>query len=147
MYVSIDGGALWTRMQNNMPPVGVHDLVIHPRENDLVVGTNGRGFFIADISPLQELTAEVLAQDVYLFAIEPEVQWVMPSQHAVSAQNFSGENEPYGVVINYYLGNVAAGDVSVRIYDGVGHIPMEEQPERSAEDIRAFLKGSLRAGG
>ena len=118
VYVSIDGGAHWERMQNNMPTVGIHDLVIHPRENDLVVGTNGRGFFIADISPLQELTAEVLEQDVYLFAIEPEVQWIVPSQRAVSAQNFAGENEPYGVVINYYLADAAAGDASIRIYDG-----------------------------
>lgn len=150
VYVSIDGGARWTRMQNNMPPVGVHDLVIHPRENDLVVGTHGRGFFITDISPLQELTPEVLSLDTYLFAVEPEVQWMMRSQRAVSAQNFAGENEPYGAVINYYLGNVAVSAVSIRIYDGTRLIneldgtadaglnrviwPMTRREPRSAEE-------------
>ena len=118
VYASIDGGAHWTRMQNNMPTNGVHDLVIHPRENDLVVGTHGRGFFIADISPLQELTPEVLAQDVHLFGLESRIQWVMPSQRAVSAQNFAGENEPYGVAVNYYLRVDVAGDATIRIYDG-----------------------------
>ncbi len=71
VYVTMDGGKVWTKMQNNMPVNPVHDLVIHPRENDLVVGTHGRGFFITDISPLQELTREVLASDAYLFGIEP----------------------------------------------------------------------------
>lgn len=105
-------------MTNNLPTVAVRDLVIHPRENDLVVGTHGRGFYITDISPLQELTQEVLASEVHLFEIEPKVQWVMPSQPSVSAQNFEGDNEPHGVVINYYLKKEPPGDVSIRIYDG-----------------------------
>jgi hypothetical protein len=117
VYVSIDGGAHWARMQNNMPTNGVHDLVIHPRENDLVVGTHGRSLFITDISPLQELTAEVLRSKAHLFEIEPKVQWVMTSQPSVSAQNFAGENEPHGVVVNYYLDEPSA-DVSVQVYDG-----------------------------
>ncbi len=151
VHVSIDGGGHWSRMQNNMPNVGVHDLVIHPRENDLVVGTNGRGFFIADISPLQEYTPDVAARDVYLFAIEPEVQWVMSSQRAVSAQNFAGENEPYGAVVNYHLRDAVAGGASVRIYDGTRLInvlsgtaaagfnqviwPMTRRQPRSPEEI------------
>lgn len=117
VYISIDQGKHWTQMKNNMPTVGVKDLVIHPRENDLVVGTHGRGFFITDISPLQELTPKVLAEDVFLFDIEPEVQWVMPSQKAVSAQNFAGENEPYGVVFNYYLKDSLSSGVTFQVYD------------------------------
>jgi photosystem II stability/assembly factor-like uncharacterized protein len=118
VYVSIDGGKHWAQMKNNMPAAGIKDLVIHPRENDLVVGTHGRGFYIADISPLQEMTLEVLAKEVFLFDIEPKVQWVMPSQRAVSAQNFAGENEPYGVVFNYYLKDVLSNGVTFQVYDG-----------------------------
>jgi len=118
VYVSIDTGKHWAKMKNNMPTAGVKDLVIHPRENDLVVGTHGRGFFITDISPLQELTPEVLAKEVFLFDIESKVQWVMPSQKAVSAQNFAGENEPYGVVVNYYLKNSLPNGVIFQVYDG-----------------------------
>jgi len=117
VYVSIDGGRNWSRMKNNMPTIPVHDLVIHPRENDLVVGTHGRGFFITDISPLQELTPEVLAEDVHLFAVEPKVQWLMPSQKARSAQNFTGENESHAVVVNYYLKQSVEGEVKLLVYD------------------------------
>jgi len=114
--VSIDAGRNWTSMKNDMPTQPVHDLVIHPRENDLVVGTYGRGFFITDISPLQELTKEVLEKDVHLFDIEPKVQWVIPREIMVSSQNFSGENEPYGLMINYYLKESVNTDVSIAVY-------------------------------
>lgn len=117
IWVTLDGGLNWARMQNNMPTQGVHDLILHPRENDLVVGTHGRGFFITDISPLQELTREVLRKDVHLFEIEPKVQWVMPSQPATSAQNFAGDNEPHGVAVNYYLKRKAK-DIKIEIYQG-----------------------------
>ena len=118
VFASLDGGRNWVRMENNVPTVAVHDLVVHPRENDLVVGTHGRGIYITDISPLQELTQEVLTSDVHLFEIEPKVQWIMPSQPSVSAQNFAGDNERHGVVINYYLKKERPGGVSIRIYDG-----------------------------
>jgi photosystem II stability/assembly factor-like uncharacterized protein len=118
VYVTIDNGRNWARMQNNMPAVPVHDLVIHPRENDLVVGTHGRGFYITDISPLQELTPTVLDKDVYFFHIEPRVQWKIISQHTRSAQNFPGENEKRGVAVNYYLKDRYTGEVKVAVYQG-----------------------------
>ena len=130
VFVSLDRGASWSRMQNNLPTVAVHDLVVHPRENDLVIGTHGRGVFITDIAPLQEFTDEVRAGEVHLFEIEPRVQWVMPSQPAVSAQNFSGENEAHGIVINYHLGN-AVDDVKLRIFGGKDLIHEMEGPREA----------------
>ncbi len=122
VHVSIDGGENWARMQNNMPTTGVQDLVIHPRENDLIVGSHGRGIFITDISPLQELNPDVIEKNVHFFDIEPTIQWIMTSQKAVSAQNYSGENKPHGVVINYYLKKSISNDVSISIYDGLNLI-------------------------
>lgn len=118
IYASLDAGQTWHSLRNNLPTIPVHDLDIHPRENDLVVGTYGRSFWIADISPLQELTPEVLAKDEHLFAIEPQVLWILSGQKQVAAamQNFHGENAPHGVVVNYYLKNEARGDVKVQIY-------------------------------
>jgi len=118
VYVTIDGGKYWSKMKNNMPVIPVHDLVIHPRENDLVVGTHGRGVYISDISPLQELTPEVLGRDVYLFEIKPRVQWVMTSQKAVSAQNFSGDNNSFGILINYYLKKPVNGKIKINVFQG-----------------------------
>ena len=103
VYVSIDGGQNWSELKNNLPTIPINDLLIHPRENDLVVGTMGRGFYITNISVLQELTAEIQIKKIHFFQPEPGVQWVMTSQPAISSQNFAGENEPHAVVINYYL--------------------------------------------
>jgi hypothetical protein len=118
VYVTMDRGKTWSEMKNNLTTIPVNNMVIHPRENDLVVGTFGRGFYIADISVLQELSRDVLAKDAHLFKIEPKVQWVMPSQKTVSAQNFEGENEPYGVVFNYYLKERQPEGVKIAVYDG-----------------------------
>jgi photosystem II stability/assembly factor-like uncharacterized protein len=117
VFASLDGGSSWAPMRRDLPTISVHDLVIHPRENDLVVGTHGRGVFITDISPLQEYTSEMTSADLHLFEVEPKVQWVMPRQPAVSAQNFAGDNEAHGVVVNYHLGS-AADAVRLRFYDG-----------------------------
>lgn len=118
VYVSVDRGKTWNEMKNNLPTIPINDLVIHPRENDLVVGTFGRGFYIADISVLQELSRDVLAEEVHLFKIEPKVQWIMPRQKTVSAQNFEGENEPFGAVINYYLEAAQPEGVKISVYEG-----------------------------
>ena len=120
IYVSFDGGVFWTSLRNNMPNVPIHDLAIHPRENDLIVGTYGRSFWIADISPLQEIEPELLAKDQHLFDVEPQVLWIHSRQTQVAAamQNYDGENAPHGVVVNYYLKEPAQGDVTVQIYRG-----------------------------
>lgn len=120
IYASIDGGTNWVSMKNNMPYVPIHDLCIHPREHDLIVGSFGRSFWIADISPLQELNAELLAEDIHLFDIEPQVLWILSGQKQVAAahQNYAGENAPKGIVINYYLKDAVKNGVIIQIYQG-----------------------------
>ncbi len=118
VYVSIDGGKNWSQMKNNMPTQPVHDLVIHPRENDLVVATHGRGIFIADISPLEELTPEVLEKDVHFFSIKSKVRWISGLSPASSTLNYNGEGEPNGIAIYYYLKKESKEDVKIKIYKG-----------------------------
>ena len=117
LYVSIDGGRAWTRLRNGMPTNPVHDAKIHPRENEIIVGTHGRGIFIADITPLQELTPQVVASDAHLFDIQPTVQWAGSQQPVTASNNYNGESRPAGVAINYYLRSAVQG-VTVRVYDG-----------------------------
>lgn len=118
VYVSIDGGKNWNKLQSNMPTQPVHDLKIHPRENDLIVATHGRGIFITDISPLQELSSAVLAKEIHLFAAESKVRWVSNRNSHSSSINFSGESEPNGIVIYYYLRNNLSTEVKVLVYKG-----------------------------
>jgi len=118
VYVSLDGGASWHKMRGDMPTVPVHDLKIHPRENDLVVGTHGRGFFITDISWIQELTTDNLSRPVHLFGIETAIRWKNTDRTERSAQNFVGESAPTGSVINYMLSSPLASAPRLRIYAG-----------------------------
>ena len=118
LYVSIDGGENWTEMKNNLPRQPIHDIVIHQRENDLILGTHGRGIFVTDITPLQELTAQVMRRNAYLFDVEPKIKWVAGLSGASSSQNFSGPSEPAGMAINYFLRDDVEDDVKVTIYKG-----------------------------
>jgi len=160
VYVSIDGGRSWNKMKGNMPTQPVHDLQVHPRENDLIVATHGRGMFITDISPLQELTPEVLAKDIHLFAIEPKVRWVSNKNTHSSSINFSGESEPNGIVINYYLKSKLSGEVKIQVYKGNALInelaawsspgvhkvvwDMNWRRKRTEEEKKAFLERQRR---
>ena len=118
VYVSIDGCKNWTKMKNNMPTQPVQDLLIHPRENDLVVATHGRGIFITDISPLQELTTEILVKDVHLFDIESKIKWKTGISNQTAYNNFQGESEPNGIVSNYYLKNDVKNGVKIKVFKG-----------------------------
>jgi len=120
VYVSLDRGKSWQSLRNNMPNIPVTDMVIHTRENDLVVATYGRSFWIADISPLQEINPTVLAKKVHLFDVESQVLWILSGQKQTAAdfQNYNGENAPKGIVVNYYLKNRVKSGVQVQIYCG-----------------------------
>ena len=121
VFVTLDGGKKWMSMKNNMPMNPIHDLLIHPREKDLVVGSYGCGIYVTDISPLQELNEKVVAEDAYLFEIEPKIQWRYrypggPWGH----RNFNAPNEPLGLVAYYYLKNTVKDDVRIIITNPYG---------------------------
>ena len=121
VFVTIDGGKEWVRFKNNMPTNPVFDLLIHPRENDLVVGTYGRGFYVTDISPLQELSEKVMAEEAYLFAVEPKIQWIYGNWGGHFGQRqFIAPNETPGMVIYYYLKKDVSEKVQITIMNSMG---------------------------
>ena len=69
LYISLNRGQSFIFMDNNLPAVPVHDLVIHPRENELIVGTHGRSLYRADVSELQQLDEVLLAKNLHLFEL------------------------------------------------------------------------------
>ena len=102
LYVTLDGCKSWKKFMNNMPSVRVDDILIHPRDRDLIVATHGRSIFIADdISPLEHL-GQAGAQEVTLFDPRPAILWkndVQSQRHAANRE-FVGRNPEGGTAIS-----------------------------------------------
>jgi hypothetical protein len=114
VWVSIDAGSAWSRLRADLPTVPVHDLTVHPRENDLVLGTYGRGVFVGDITHLQELSKETLAKPFHLFAVEPRTPYqfrALGNFHLFGHAFIEVPNEPDALTINYHLAAKADGAV------------------------------------
>lgn len=126
VFFSIDGGKNWTNLSLNMPTVAFHDLVIHPRDNDLIAGTHGRGIWILDdISPLQQATDKVLSSEAHLFENgRPGTHWLRLGRGGYGRGNlyFTGENPPSGAPVNFYLKDKPSGSVEVEITDATGDL-------------------------
>jgi hypothetical protein len=101
--------------------VRTDDILIHPRDGDVIAATHGRSIWIADdITPLQQMTQAVRDSDATLFDIRPAVAWLNDQQNnqQVGGQKvFIGENAPRGAAISYYLKSAASGDVKITIAD------------------------------
>ena len=121
IYASWDRGQRWHSIRNGLPAAPVRDLLIHPRDNDLIIATHGRGIYILDdIAPLQGLT-QALAADAQVFDIRPATRWVMWSNDGNLGQRvWVGENPPYGAVIQYYLKTESREPVTATISDNAG---------------------------
>ncbi len=126
VYYSINRGESWTRLKENLPPVVVRDLLVHKREGDLIVGTYGRGAWITDITPLQQLTEEVVKSDFYLFDIEAKPQINFSQQAYWGNYNIMGSNqlrtpnEAVGLEIWYRFNTCPDQYASISVEDASG---------------------------
>ena len=121
-FYSLNGGQAWQRLNNNLPTVAVHDLLIHPRDGDLIAGTHGRGIWIMDdITPLQQMTPAVRGAAAHLFDNRVATQWLnIQPQHNGGEISFIGTNPSRNAAINYYLSDRVTGDVKFEISDAAG---------------------------
>jgi hypothetical protein len=107
-------------------------VVVHPRENDLVVGTHGRGVFVTDITPLQQLTDQVLASATHLFEPEPKglrVESGWGNYRLFGYRHITTPNEPNGVLIDVYRNSPSSGPLTLRITDALGSLVRELETE------------------
>ncbi len=110
LFFTIDGGEKWIQLKGKMPTIAVMDLAIQKKENDLVLATFGRGFYILDnYSPLRDLTADSLQKESLLFPVKNPWMFI-PSQPlgdngkaAQGAAYFTEDNPPFGAAFTYYL--------------------------------------------
>ncbi len=139
VYMSIDRGEHWTRIKSNLPVVPVDDLAIHPRENDLIVGTHGRSAWIlADVTPLEHLSTELLDEAGQLFPQKPVTMWAQKGDWPFYGATFSASNPPRGALIRYYLrDHERDGDPD---NDSVARPSENEGPMPDSEDFALTIK-------
>jgi hypothetical protein len=151
VFVSINGGGSWTRLKANLPDVAVHDLTIHPRERDLVLATYGRALWTGDISPLEELTPDVLSQPAHLFNIKPRARYGFSTQGAnyplFGDKYLEVPNEPDALVVNYYLRDAAAPAPHITLTDAGGHVVRQIDGGARAGLNRALVSFTGGGGG
>ena len=133
-YASVDGGGSWHHLMNDLPTVAVHDLTIHPRDGDLVAATHGRSMWILDdITPLQQLTDDVITSDVYMFRNKVATRWRGISRGATRGHFlFMGRNPltitqrppansaselQNSAAITFYMKNAGAAHLEVSSWD------------------------------
>jgi hypothetical protein len=120
VFVSNNGGEQWHQFKSNMPPAAVTDMVMQPREGDLVVGTYGRGIWVTNVTPLREATEENLNKDAFLFPVMPKPirrEGILGGYGPYSDSPVMTRNEPNGLHIYYYLKQDGAQPVTITIAD------------------------------
>jgi photosystem II stability/assembly factor-like uncharacterized protein len=106
LFASYSGGRDWFALNlQNLPNVSVHDILVHPRENDLVLATHGRGVWIFDdAAPIQQMTPAILESNAYLFPVRDGLRFASRfTRYGIGEKVFTGPNPPYGALITYFL--------------------------------------------
>jgi photosystem II stability/assembly factor-like uncharacterized protein len=144
VWVSFDDGDHWQSLQLNLPHTSVRDLWIH--ENDLIVATHGRGFWILDdIAPLREAASSIAASDAHLFApaVAYRAQRDTNTDTPLPPDEPFAENPPDGVIIDYYLAQAASAPITLEILDAHGKLVRKYSSDDKPPVSDAELKKQL----
>ena len=122
VYVSFDDGDHWQSLKLNLPPSSIRDLVVH--NDDIVVGTHGRSFWILDnITPLRQMSAQTASVPTHLFA--PQLTYRVRRNNNTDTplppEEPASQNPPNGAMIDYWVKDSPAAPVTVEITDAGGH--------------------------
>ena len=144
VWVSFDDGDRWQSLQLNLPHTSMRDLWIH--DNDLIVATHGRSFWILDdITPLRETAASLTAAGAHLFNPAPayRVQRDTNTDTPLPPDEPAAANPPDGAVIDYYLARAASAPVTLEILDAHGQLVRRFSSDDKPEVTEADLKKQL----
>lgn len=123
LFISINGGENWVRFTKNFPKVSVRDMVFQKRENDLVIGTHGRGIYIFDdLTPLQDLTNEKLSQNLAFLNSRPyKMGYNYGMGGSTGDDGFRGSNPSGALMITYCMKKRHIfGDMSLEVFNPEG---------------------------
>jgi hypothetical protein len=130
VYVSFDDGAHWQSLQLNLPTSPIHDLVV--KDDDLVVATHGRSFWVLDnLTPLRQVNDQIAQSDMTLY--QPQTAFRLHYPEAVDTRQPAGKNPPPGAMIDYYFQQAPQGEVTLDIVDSQGK-PVRHLSSREKKD-------------
>jgi photosystem II stability/assembly factor-like uncharacterized protein len=118
LYASWTGGGSWTPLHGkNFPSVAVHEILVHPRENDLLLATHGRALWVFDdAAPIQLMTPAIAAESSHLFPLRTATRYNQGDQSwNYGSKQYRGTNAPYGTPITYWLKNKPAADSLLKV--------------------------------
>lgn len=143
VFISFDDGDHWQSLQNNLPVTSVRDLVIH--DNDLVIGTHGRSFWILDdVSPLRQITKQIARSKSHLFAPETAIRWRWNrnTDTPLPPEVPAGQNPPPGAILDYIV-NTSGGEATLDILDSanklIRHYSSEDKPAVTEAELQQDL--------
>jgi photosystem II stability/assembly factor-like uncharacterized protein len=134
-WVSANRGAGWTKLNNNLPTVAVHEFAQHPTSGEIVAATHGRSLWVLDVTPLRQITPEVVKAKGHLYEPNAVVKWQMEvgrdGWFSESTRRFVGQNPPRGAIL-YYTFTQKAAKASLKVVDYTGktvsELPVDTQP-------------------
>ena len=151
LFASYTGGKDWIPLNlKNLPNVSVHDILVHPRENDLILATHGRSIWIFDdATAIQQMTPQILSSNAYLFSVRPALRFTSRfTRYGTGDKQFAGPNPPTGALITYYLKDKLdeKATLKLQIFDRDGKLVQDiERPSREKGLNR--MAWNLRLGG
>jgi len=151
LFASWNGGKDWLPLNlKNLPNVAVHDIMVHPQQNDLILATHGRSLWIFDdVSPIQQMSQQILDSNAYLFSIRPALRFKsMFTRYGIGDKVFNGPNPPAGALITYYLKDKVDEKTTLKlqVFDSSGKLVQDiEKPSREKGLNR--VAWNLRFGG
>ncbi len=130
LYASWDGGKNWMELNmKNFPRVAVHDILVHPRDNDLILATHGRSLWVFDdATVIQQMNSNILQTAGHLFEMRPAYRYrTMMTRYGVGDKIFRGQNPPNGAIVTYFLKDKTdeKTPVKMQIFDATGKMVVE----------------------
>jgi hypothetical protein len=149
IFVTTDGGKMWTQMKNGLPTIPVRDIAFQKRENDIVIATFGRGFYILDnYSPLRNINDDLIKKDAFVFPIKDALMYIpFVGRYGQGASYFKAPNPDFGAVFTYYLKDVPKTLNDIRkeqekdlFKDGKQiYQPTDEEIRKEGEEINPYV--------
>jgi len=128
VWVSIDRGGVWAKLNNNLPTVAVHELAQHPTTGEMVAATHGRSLWVLDVTPLRQMKVETLKSQATLYRPATAMRWhrepTRGTPYGAGNHRFVGQNPPTGAQIYYSLAK-KADKVQFKIVDYAGQTVRE----------------------